>query len=92
MNFSVEKDLGRSIGNPRALSLAHSNKHIPIPDKLWQDAKGTRYTEQHGVKVHFFQTIVVEKDTRVCVDIGIWVLDLAECVENIRGQSVYLRY
>jgi hypothetical protein len=92
MNFSVEKDLGRSMGNPRALLSVSLVKSIPIPDKLRQNTESTRYTKQDSVKVHFLQSVMVQQDTRVSIDVGVRILDFAKFVEDSRSESIYLRH
>jgi len=64
MNFWVEKDLGRSMGNPRALTINRTFRgrergKIPIPDELRQDSESSRYAEEDGVKVHFDKAVVM---------------------------------
>jgi len=66
MNLSVEKDLGRSMGKPRALAISrtfHANGgkggRIPIPDELRQDPESSGYAEEDGVKVHFNKAVVI---------------------------------
>jgi hypothetical protein len=65
---------------------------VPIPDELRQDAKSTGDTEQDGVEVHFLQSVMVQQDSGVGIDVGPWVLDFSEFVEDIGCESVYLRH
>jgi hypothetical protein len=75
-------------GNGRRLGVSGV---VPIPDELRKDSESTRYTEEDGVEVHFLEAVVVEEDTGVSVDVGVWVLDFAEFAEDAWGESVHLR-
>lgn len=65
---------------------------LPIPDELWEDTKSSRDAEEDGVEVHFFQTVVMQQNSGVGVDIGVGVLDFAEFVEDSRGEGIDLRH
>ena len=80
------------MGNPRALTSVSLGKSIPIPDKLRQNTESTRYTKQNSVKVHFLQSVMVQQDTRVSIDVGVRILDFSEFVEDSRSESIYLRH
>ena len=93
--MSVEKDLGRSIGNPRALTVRTQiplGGLVPIPDELRQDTESSGDTKQDGVEVHFLQAVMVQQDSGMGVDVGVWVLDFSEFVEDVGGESVHLRH
>jgi hypothetical protein len=96
MNFSVEKDLGRSMGNPRALTVSKifswEGWRIPIPDKLRQDSESAGYAEEDGVEVHFYEAVVMQQDTRVSIDVRVRILDFAEFGEDTGGESIHLRH
>jgi hypothetical protein len=64
---------------------------VPIPDELRQDTESAGYAKEDGVKVHFYEAVVMQQDTRVGVDVGVRVLDFAEFVEDAGGESVHLR-
>merc|ERR1719410_1874311 len=49
-------------------------------------------SKQNSVIVHLLHSIVLEKDTRVGIYVGPWVLDLAGLEEDGRHQHVQLRH
>lgn len=61
-----------------------------VNDELGKDTNGTRHTEEYGVVVGLSQTVVLQQDTRVSVNIGVGVLGLAMLGQNARGDFVDL--
>jgi hypothetical protein len=61
-----------------------------VDDQLGQDTKGTGHTEQDGVVVSLGQTVVLEEDTGVGIDVGVGVLGLAVLGQNAGGDLVDL--
>ena len=61
-----------------------------VDDQLGQDTNGTGHTEQDGVVVSLGQTVVLEEDTGVGIDIGVRVLGLAVLGQNAGGDLVDL--
>jgi hypothetical protein len=61
-----------------------------VNDELGQDTESTRNTEEHGVVVLLGETIVLQQDTRVGVDVGVWVLGLSVLGEDAGGDLVDL--
>lgn len=82
-------DLGRSKGNPRARSHT-KDEHTPKREKYlisisstgsidisFELTQCTADTEKDSVVVHFFHAVVLEKNTRMGIYVGPWVLDFA---------------
>lgn len=61
-----------------------------VNDQLGQDTNGTRHTKEHGVVVGLGQTVVLQQDTRVGIDVGVGVLGLAVLGQHTRGDLVDL--
>lgn len=61
-----------------------------VNDELGQDTNGTRHAEEHGVVVGLGQTVVLEQDTRVGVNVGVGVLGLAVLGQDAGGDLVDL--
>lgn len=61
-----------------------------VNNELGQDTNGTRHTKEHGVVVGLGQTVVLEQDTRVSVNVGVGVLGLAVLGQDNRSDLVDL--
>lgn len=61
-----------------------------VDDQLGQDTDSSRDTEQNGVVAGLSQTVVLEKDTGVRIDVGVWVLGLSVLSQNTWGDLVDL--
>ncbi|KAH3955371.1 hypothetical protein HBH53_007730 [Parastagonospora nodorum] len=55
-----------------------------------KDTERTRYTEKNGVVVLLGEAVVLEEDTGVGIDVGVWVLGLSVLSENTGGDLVDL--
>jgi hypothetical protein len=47
------------------------------PDALRQHAKGPRHSKQYGVKPILRDAIVLQQYSRMCIDVGPWILNFA---------------
>ncbi|KAH5685890.1 hypothetical protein HBI23_047490 [Parastagonospora nodorum] len=61
-----------------------------VDDELRKDTERTRYTEKNGVVVLLGEAVVLEEDTGVGIDVGVWVLGLSVLSENTGGDLVDL--
>jgi hypothetical protein len=61
-----------------------------INDELRQDTKSAGHTKQNSVVVLFSKTIVLQQDTGVSIDVGVWVLGLSVLGKNARSDLVNL--
>lgn len=61
-----------------------------VDDQLGKDTDGAGNTEEDGVVVCLGETVVLEEDTRVGIDVGEGVLGLAVLSEDTRGDLVDL--
>lgn len=55
-----------------------------IPDQLRCNTEGTRNTKENSVVILFSETVVLEEDTRVSIDIRPGVLGLTVFSKNSR--------
>lgn len=63
------------LGAERLGTLDRSAKSA-VDNELWQNTEGARDTKENGVKTGFSQAVILQKDTRVRINVGIWVLRL----------------
>lgn len=61
-----------------------------VDDQLGKDTNGTGHTEQDGVVVSLGQTVVLEENSRVGIDVGVRVLGLSVLGQNAGGDLVDL--
>ena len=61
-----------------------------VNDELRKDTNGPRNTEEDGVVAGLGETVVLEKDTRVGINVGVGVFGLAVLGEDTRGNLVDL--
>ena len=66
--------------------VSHSNERF----LYFRLTEGSADTEKNSVVVHLLHAVVLEKDARVGVHIGPWVLDLAGLNEDGRNDGVQL--
>jgi hypothetical protein len=81
--------LGVSLGAER-LGPLNGGTDSAVNDELGKDTERTGYTEEDGVVVLLSETVVLEEDTGVGVDVGVGVLGLAVLGENTGGDLVDL--
>ncbi len=61
-----------------------------VNDELRKDTKSARYTEEDRVVVLLSESVVLEEDTGVGINVGVWVLGLAVLSKDTRGDLVDL--
>lgn len=61
-----------------------------VNDELGKDTNGTRHTKEHGVVVGLSQAVVLQKDTRVGINVGVGVLGLAVLSQDTGSNLVNL--
>ena len=61
-----------------------------VNDELRKDTERTGYTEEDGVVVLLGEAVVLEEDTRVSVNVGVWVLGLSVLGKDTGGNLVDL--
>lgn len=79
--------LHESVGGHR-LGAFDGESQGAIPHERSQDAESARHAEQDGVVVHFLQSVVLEEDAGVSVNIWPRVLDLAQFGQDWRHNLV----
>lgn len=82
-------DLGVLLGGERLWTLDWSTDST-VNDELRKDTNGAGNTEENGVVAGLGETVVLEEDTGVGIDVWIWVLGLAVLSENTWGDLVDL--
>jgi hypothetical protein len=93
VHYSVSKlasnKLRIGLGAERLWSL---NGHADgtIDDELGKHAEGTGNSKQNGVVVGLGETIILQENSAVGVDVGVWVLGLSVLGENAGGNLVDL--
>jgi len=61
-----------------------------VDDQLWENTEGTGNTEENGVVVGLSQAVVLKEDTRVGINVGVWVLGLSVLGQDAWGNLVNL--
>jgi hypothetical protein len=62
--------LGVSLSAERLRALNRCT-HSTVNDELWEDTESSGNTEQNSVVVGFSESVVLEKDTAVGIDVGV---------------------
>lgn len=88
-NLQLLADLDPLLGG-EGLGALNGGTDGAVNDELGQDTNGTGDTEENGVVVGLSQTVVLEENTRVGVDVGEGVLGLAVLGQNLGGDLVDL--
>jgi len=86
---SSANKLGVGLGAER-LGPLDGGADVTVDDELRKDTESTRDTEENGVVVLLGKAVVLEEDTGVGIDVGVWVLGLSVLSEDTGGDLVDL--
>jgi hypothetical protein len=86
---SSTNNLGISL-SAEGLGTLNWRTNSTVNNELRQDTKGTRDTKENGVVVLFSEAVVLQQDTGVGIDVGVWVLGLSVLGKDAGGDLVNL--